>query len=66
MACDNSVINIHSLSIQRLARSINKPLDRAILKKLFPRINSKLLMKDTGPIDLLIGNDLLEFTYRRK
>ena len=66
MACDNSVITIHALSIQRLAGSINKPLDRAILKKLFPRIDSKLLMKDSGPIDILIGNDLLGFHPRKE
>ena len=66
MACDNSVITIHALRIQRLAASINKPLDRAILKKLFPRIDSKLLMKESGPIDILIGNDLLGFHPRKE
>lgn len=66
MAYDNSVITIHALSIQRLTGSINKPLDRVILQQLFPSIDSQLLIKDSGPIDMLIGNDLLGFHPRKE
>jgi len=50
---------IVAYSLWKLTGAINRPLDANILRSLFPKVDTNKLLKKTGPIDLLIGNDLL-------
>lgn len=61
MTEDKWTVTIHALSLKKLTGSINKPLDPVIIRELFPKVDTQLLIKKSGPIDMLIGNDLLGY-----